>query len=220
MHARRYLIAISTTTASFDRVSCLNKHPQVARVDDFRNCRRKQRISKSLNQHRDLEENTHLRKPLSSHLTGMCGEGQNSLHVLADICRYSNLHIGTLREECDVLEDMVRFSYNTCNDHKQNVMHELATSAQSCPPRAHRTWHSLFRKTYRRSTTTTALQVQDTKNQNPNVINTPLLICCIRWMYMPHYLLWLRRFFTYCQSICWPETRHTQTIQHHRQSMK
>lgn len=37
----RYLTAISTTTASFERASCLNRHPQVARVDDFKNCRRR-----------------------------------------------------------------------------------------------------------------------------------------------------------------------------------
>lgn len=30
IHALRYLMAISTTTGSFDRVSCLNKAPQVA----------------------------------------------------------------------------------------------------------------------------------------------------------------------------------------------
>lgn len=41
IHALRYLMAISTTTGSFDRVSCLNKAPQVAWVDDFKNCRTK-----------------------------------------------------------------------------------------------------------------------------------------------------------------------------------
>lgn len=38
MAALRNLMLISMTMGSFDRVSCLNKHPQVAIVDDFKNC--------------------------------------------------------------------------------------------------------------------------------------------------------------------------------------
>lgn len=38
IEARRNLLAISTITASCDRVSCLNKAPHVARVDDLKNC--------------------------------------------------------------------------------------------------------------------------------------------------------------------------------------
>lgn len=44
--ALRYLMAISTTTASFDRVSCLNKDPHVARVDDFKNCKKSDKITR------------------------------------------------------------------------------------------------------------------------------------------------------------------------------
>lgn len=37
IQALRYLTAICTTTSSSDRVSCLNKVPNVIRVDDFKN---------------------------------------------------------------------------------------------------------------------------------------------------------------------------------------
>lgn len=57
-------MAISTTTASFERVSCLNKDPQVARVDDFKNCRRKKtkKITRDQTQLRDLEVNVQPKK--------------------------------------------------------------------------------------------------------------------------------------------------------------
>lgn len=61
-------MAISTTTASFERVSCLNKDPQVARVDDFKNCRRKKKITRDQTQLRDLEVNVQPKKK-SCHLT-------------------------------------------------------------------------------------------------------------------------------------------------------
>lgn len=53
--ALRYLMAISKTTASFDNVSCLNKAPQVARVDDFKNYREEGNKNK-----RDQKQRRHL----------------------------------------------------------------------------------------------------------------------------------------------------------------
>lgn len=96
----------------------------------------------------------------------MSGESKKCLHVLANVGRYLDLYFGTLRDECDTVKRQVStaFSQSECNN-EGNAMRGLATKAQSCPPRAHRTWHNLFRKTYRRSTTT-ALQVKGTASES------------------------------------------------------
>lgn len=81
--ALRYLMAISTTTASFDRVSCLNKDPHVARVDDFKNCKKSDKITRDKTAEGfilhwficSLSEVKSTIKLLSSHLAGMCSEG-------------------------------------------------------------------------------------------------------------------------------------------------
>ena len=82
--ALRYLMAISTTTASFDRVSCLNKDPHVARVDDFKNCKKSDRITSDKTAEGFIfhgficsvsEVKSTIKKMSSSHLAGMCSEG-------------------------------------------------------------------------------------------------------------------------------------------------
>ena len=81
--ALRYLMAISTTTASFDRVSCLNKDPHVARVDDFKNCKKSDIITRDKTVEGfilhwficSLSEVKSTIKNVWSHLAGMCSEG-------------------------------------------------------------------------------------------------------------------------------------------------
>lgn len=59
MDALMYLTAMSWTTASLDRVSCLNKLPQVLRVNDFRTCSGRKKKKNQLTCTRSHQENIH-----------------------------------------------------------------------------------------------------------------------------------------------------------------
>lgn len=145
MHALRYLMAMSLTTDSFDSVSCLNKLPQVPRVNDFRTCREKTNLAKMYKNW--LGKYPLLCRPVLGHLTGMIGESQKCLHILANVGRHRNLHVRTLCKERNIVGDWISKACSVWNNLKQNAVRGLATKAHSCPPSAHRTWHSLFRKT-------------------------------------------------------------------------
>lgn len=168
--ALRNLTAISTTTASFDKVSCLNKAPQVATVDDFKNCRtekrkrgggaREDRLSQAagfiflLNQRVKVKGESFLVKYF--HLTWLecvVKAKMASMYLL----RFAGTSTST-SEPCGKNLNILLKSLNICMcvriKHRYNTLwnnvwlnyYKLTTNEQSWLPSAQRTWHNLFRK--------------------------------------------------------------------------